>query len=91
MTEQTNYRLRLIPVVGWIFILWGLLFPLENRLLLFIWWVDIFLSVGVHSLQLFIAVPIGKRRDIPIQTTVLNTMLYGALWWKPLQGKQAGR
>ena len=77
-----------IPIVGWIYIIVGIIFfqyLLLNWILFFIWIVDVILSVGVHGAQLYFAIPAGKKVNIPIWKIVLKTMLLGATWWKPLR------
>ncbi len=82
--DKTSW-LKIIPVVGWLYIILGFIIPFDNILLRLAWYIDIALSVGLHSLQLFIAIPIGRKAGISDKATVMNTMLYGATWWRPLQ------
>ena len=49
------------------------------------WYIDIFLSVPVHLLQLFIAVPVGKKSGYTKSQSVVLTVLFGATWWKPVR------
>ena len=84
-----NNLFNLIPIFGWIYIFYGVIFPFENFYLLAVWYIDIFLSVGVHAMQLFIACPLGKRAGYTTQKTVFYTMVFGATWWKPLQNLTA--
>lgn len=86
--KKQVYISMIIPIVGWIYIIIGIIiFPylLTNGILLFIWIVDVILSVGVHGAQLYLAIPAGKKVNIPIWKIVLKTMLLGATWWKPLR------
>jgi acyl-CoA synthetase (AMP-forming)/AMP-acid ligase II/uncharacterized protein YhhL (DUF1145 family) len=73
--------LQLIPLAGWLFILIGLVTPLPS-LLRTLWAVDLFSSVVVHGLQLFVALPRGTRAGYSRLQTVAYTFLYGATWWK---------
>jgi acyl-CoA synthetase (AMP-forming)/AMP-acid ligase II len=77
--------LLLVPILGWLFILYGLIFPFENVALRAIFWVDILLSVGVHGLQLSLSLPAGKRAGYSTPKIVLYTFLFGATWWKFLE------
>ena len=82
------YLSMIIPIVGWIYIIIGIIifqYLLTNWIVLFIWVVDMILSVGVHGAQLYLAIPAGKKVNIPIWKIVLKTMLLGATWWKPLR------
>lgn len=73
--------LKLIPLAGWLFILVGLVAPLSLPLRV-LWAVDLFLSVVVHGLQLFTALPRGLRAGYSRPQTIAYTFLYGATWWK---------
>lgn len=84
-----NNPFNLIPIFGWIFIFYGMAFPIENAYVAAAWYIDIFLSVGVHAMQLFIACPLGKKAGYSTEKTVVYTMVFGATWWKPLQGRLA--
>ncbi len=77
-----------IPIFGWICIIVGIIFfqyLLLNWILLFLWVVDVFLSVVVHGAQLYLAIPAGKKANIPVWKIICKTMLLGATWWKPLR------
>ena len=92
--KKTNYTKKqvhismVIPIVGWIFIIVGLIFPIILQIhwiFLIIWVIDIFLSVVVHGAQLYVAIPAGKNLQLPIWRIVIKTMVFGATWWKPLR------
>ena len=78
-----------IPVAGWIYLVVGALVPLPHALLRAFWWIDLFLSVVVHALQ----IPMAHRVALPLGfsrcRTAGYTMLLGATWWKPLARKNA--
>lgn len=84
-----NNPFNLIPIFGLLFIFYGLAFPIENVYIAACWYIDIFLSVAVHAIQLFVACPLGKKAGYTTQKTVLYTMVFGATWWKPLQSRMA--
>jgi len=89
-TMQQNKRNEMnifmtIPVFGWLFILWGFLFPFEHTVLKALWWIDIFFSVGVHTLQILIAVPLARKVDIAAPKAALCTLAFGATWWHPIR------
>jgi acyl-CoA synthetase (AMP-forming)/AMP-acid ligase II len=79
---------RVVPVAGWLFLLYGAMFPLEHPVLRALWMLDLALSVGVHGLQLFAAVPAGRRAGYPLTTIVLCTMLFGATWWRLVEPRE---
>jgi acyl-coenzyme A synthetase/AMP-(fatty) acid ligase len=74
----------MVPVVGWMFIFYGLFFPIENGILKAFWWIDLVLSLGAHGLQLGLALPEGKKAGFTTRSIVLLTFLFGATWWKSL-------
>lgn len=79
--------LMLIPIFGWLFIFYGLIYPIDNLYVKLAWYIDIFLSVGVHALQLFASWPLGKKAGYTPNETFLMTMIFGATWWKPLKDR----
>lgn len=86
--KKQVYLTMIIPIVGWIYIIIGIIFfqyLILNLILLFIWVVDMILSVGIHGGQLYFAIPAGKKVNLPIWEIVLKCMLLGATWWKPLR------
>src|SRR5262245_4225916 len=92
------WLLRLVPLAGWLFLLYGYLFPFQSLLLRTAWGIDLFLSVVVHGLQLFTALPIGRAAGYSRRATVFYTFLFGATWWKllpsteqALEGAGSGR
>lgn len=74
--------LKIIPIAGWIFIVYGLLIPLEFPWLLAAWYLDIILTLGIHAIQLFWSIPIGKKMGHSVSYCIFMTMLWGATWWK---------
>ena len=75
----------LIPIGGWIFIFYGLILPLPHPLLKTVWWIDFFLSVFVHGIQLSRALPIASRANFSVRSSFFYTFLLGATWWKALE------
>jgi acyl-CoA synthetase (AMP-forming)/AMP-acid ligase II len=71
---------RAIPIAGWLFVFYGLLWPLQHPALRAIWWVDVFLSVVAHAVQLLGALPRGRRAGYSTARIVLFTFLFGATW-----------
>lgn len=80
----TNEKIRtLIPIFGWLFLAYGLLFPM-NYVVKVMWWIDIVLS-ATHFVQIFVALPLGKKAGISALKTACLTVAFGSMWWKPLQ------
>ncbi len=74
--------LTAIPVFGWLYIAYGFIWPFTDPILLGIWWLDLFLSVVVHALQIPMGLPKTRRYGISTLTSAINTMLFGATYWK---------
>ncbi|WP_228538150.1 hypothetical protein [Nocardia sp. XZ_19_385] len=77
--------LQAIPVLGWIYLIGGLLAALagrapKNRALRAIWWIDAFLSIVVHAAQIAAALRATNGRD-PLKTAVL-TQIFGLTYWR---------
>ncbi len=82
-----SLALRSIPIFGWLFIAVGALFyPFfaAHSWLWVLWAIDVFLSVVVHGLQVFVATPRGRAAGHSPSTIAFMTMAYGATWWKDL-------
>jgi len=80
--------LYIIPVAGWIYLLYGALFPFTHPVLHALWILDLVLSVGAHGAQLVTAIPRARRAGYPAWTAVFKTFLLGATWWKFLEARE---
>lgn len=74
-----------IPIIGWIYIAVGIAVNLEHPVLKVIWWADLAASAVLHPLQLFIALPLARRKGVGTARAVIMTIIFGAAWWKPLR------
>lgn len=83
--EKNDKLLMLIPIFGWLFIAYGLIFPIDNIYIKWMWYIDIFLSVPVHLLQLIIAIPVGIKSGYTKLQSCILTITFGATWWKPVR------
>ncbi|MEV6276855.1 hypothetical protein [Nocardia sp. NPDC051832] len=77
--------LQAIPVLGWIYLIGGLLAALagrapKSRALRAIWWIDAFLSIVVHAAQIPAALRATPGQD-PVKTAVL-TQIFGLTYWR---------
>ena len=72
-------------VAGWIFILFGLLFPIQDETIKILWIVIACVWGIGHILELAVSIPIGKSKGIPVRTAVLKTLALGFTWWLPLK------
>lgn len=75
----------LIPILGWLFIGIGLIWPFQHWAWQTLWWIDVFFSVVVHGVQIFVALPIASSQGFSTVQTIVYTFVFGATWWKPLQ------
>ncbi|MEV4612996.1 fatty acid CoA ligase family protein [Kitasatospora sp. NPDC049258] len=86
--------LRAVPLAGWAYLAAGLLHPVDQPALVALWWVDAFLSIVVHAVQIPAALPRGRAAGRGAAATAALTLLYGATWWRLLPaaaGAGAGR
>ena len=75
---------RLIPVLGWAYLIVFLVHPFDHWFAQLAFWVDAFLSVVVHAAQIPAGIRRGRLAGIrPVRSAVM-TFLLGATWWKGL-------
>ncbi|MBN1365348.1 MAG: hypothetical protein JW976_11130 [Syntrophaceae bacterium] len=72
-------------VAGWIFILYGLLFPFHDKTVKILWLAVVFIWGIGHLLELAASIPIGKSKGIPVRIVVIKTIVFGITWWLPLK------
>jgi uncharacterized protein YhhL (DUF1145 family) len=72
-------------ILGWLFIIGGVVCPIGNETLRTIWLVIACIWVITHPLELILSIPIGKKAGISTGTTVLKTLLFGFTWWLPVK------
>lgn len=88
MNEKHGFTFSLamlVPIAGWVYIVIGIIWPFEHWVLVGIWWIDVFLSVVVHGIQLFVALPVGSHHGFSKLESTFHTFVFGATWWRPLQ------
>ncbi|MFF3456808.1 fatty acid CoA ligase family protein [Streptomyces sp. NPDC002730] len=84
--------LRTVPLLGWAYLAAWPMLPLDHVALTALWWVDAFLSVVVHAVQ----IPSALRAEQELATgrkpwaTAALTMLFGATWWRTQLRKRKG-
>ncbi|MFE1595932.1 hypothetical protein [Nocardia sp. NPDC058705] len=83
-SRATVLALRSIPVIGWVFLIVGVVRPFRARWLRVAFWIDVVLSVGVHAAQIPAARKVAAERGISGRRAAVMTMLFGATWWKTL-------
>jgi acyl-CoA synthetase (AMP-forming)/AMP-acid ligase II len=75
---------RLVPIVGWLYLAYGVIAGFAHPLLWALFWLDAFLSVVVHAAQIPLAWRRARLAGHSFARTAALTMLFGATWWKPL-------
>lgn len=78
---------KLAPLLGWLYIAYGVISPFSNPWLFGLWVIILFISVVIHGMQVFLSIPIGKKANHSTFYAVIMTFLFGATWWLPLQFK----
>jgi hypothetical protein len=71
-------------VAGWIFVFYGLIFPIQDETMKMIWLAVAFLWGVGHIFELGASIPIGKSKGIPVKTIIIKTLVFGITWWLPL-------
>jgi hypothetical protein len=72
-------------IIGWIFIIYGLINPIDNASLRTAWYAIMCIWGIGHPLELFTSIPIGKQAGVSTGMTVVKTLLFGITWWFPLK------
>ncbi|MER6253251.1 fatty acid CoA ligase family protein [Streptomyces sp. NPDC001584] len=80
---------RIVPLAGWAYLVGGAVWAATGDVpdlpvLRWLWWIDAFLSIGVHAAQIPLALPRGREAGHGTASVVGRTMLYGATWWRAL-------
>lgn len=71
-------------VLGWVFIFIGAFMHLTG--FVHTLWVIITLLWAVgHPLELLIATPIAKQAGFSAEKTLINTLIFGIVWWIPVK------
>ena len=77
--------LKGVPIVGWILVFIGVIFPPENVFIRIGWFIILFACAGLHTIQLLFSVPLGRRMGLGYPEIIFKTLLFGATWWMPLK------
>ncbi len=75
---------RLVPIVGWLYLLYGVVVGFGHPALWALFWIDAFLSVVVHAAQIPMAWRRARQCGYGKAATAALTMLFGATWWRTL-------
>ncbi len=74
-----------VAVLGWFFVVGGLLFGPGPGFLRTLWIVVAVLWVVGHPLELLIAIPVGKKAGVSKGKSIAKTLVFGITWWLPLK------
>lgn len=80
-----------IPILGWLYIAWGFVWPFRSPVLVSLWWIDLLVSVVGHGLQIPRALPVGRRAGHSGLRVVCSTFLLGATYWARLDRRRFDR
>jgi len=83
-SATTVFALRAVPVLGWAYVILGIVRPFRSRLAKLAFWIDLALSVGAHLAQIPAARRVAAEHGIGPGRAAAMTMLLGATWWKTL-------
>lgn len=89
MSTLKVVALRSVPVLGWIGLFAGLPYALgkkqwPNPTTRMMWWTDLTLSVGVHALQVPVALRERHTTGHTRARTAIMTFIFGLTWWKTI-------
>jgi acyl-CoA synthetase (AMP-forming)/AMP-acid ligase II len=73
-----------IPLAGWAFLGYALVAGFHHPVLWALFWLDAFLSVVVHGLQIPVGVRRGRMAGRGPVRSALATFVLGATWWRGL-------
>ncbi|QNG20519.1 hypothetical protein G4H71_11410 [Rhodococcus triatomae] len=90
MTGTKVLALRTVPLLGWVGLLAGLVYvrgrkPWPHPAVRVAWWIDAVLSVGVHTLQIPVALRHRHDTGHSRSRTALMTFVFGLTWWKTVK------
>ena len=79
------YANMAFAVLGWIFFFYGLLFTIESHTWKTIWWTVVVLWGIGHPLEMAASLPIAQKAGVPLEKSIVKTMIFGIMWWVPLK------
>lgn len=80
-----NFFIMPGSILGWLFIIFGLLNTIENESIKMAWMIITGLWCIGHPLELTQAIPAGKKAGLSTRTIVIKTLVFGITWWFPLK------
>ena len=72
-------------LLGWLFLIFGLIFPFAHPTLKVLWWAVLVLWGIGPPLEMAFSLPIGREKGRTLEETIVKTMLFGFTWWLPLK------
>ena len=71
--------------LAWIFLIYGLMNPFSSGMTRLVW-VIVLLGWGFgHPIELSKSLPVAKKKNIPLKTAIIKTLVFGLTWWYPLE------
>ncbi len=87
MLDSKSFWLANMAVcVGlWIFVIFGAFYTFDSQTVTMTWWtITLALALG-HTLELIMAIPIGRDAGLSLQKTIIYTLIFGFTWWVPVK------
>ncbi len=72
-------------IAYYIYIIYGIINPLQDNILKILWLMFIILGPLTHILEFPKAIPIGKNAGSSLGKTIIMTFLFGITWWLPVK------
>jgi len=78
-----------VPLIGWLYLAVGAIWPFTHSWLLGLWWLVIFLHFVVHPLQIIKGLPVARRVGHGTAYIMTMTTIFGATYWHALEKASA--
>jgi len=86
MNKQAFWKVMMAgSIFGWLFIFWGVFYPIEGGTMKILWFFVLFGWSILHPLELAMSLPIGREKGLTPEQIFFKTMLFGFTWWLPLK------
>ena len=72
-------------ILGWLFIIFGVVFPIGDETVRTFWLTVTCIWVITHPLELIWSIPICRKAGINTGIIILKTLLFGFTWWLPVK------
>lgn len=79
------YGNKVGAVLGWVLVIYGLIFSFDSGMMRLLWLIVLIGWGFGHPLELTQSLPIARKKNIPLKTAVIKTLVFGLTWWIPLK------